>query len=237
MCACAASSTTAGRALRPLRRSPLRRLAPARVATSRARSARRKRRAARGRTFGACAPASALRVFSCVALTCAHTCARQALLNPGRKWQNYAAAAAPGGEEGMLEEPARDQLKFTRNVVVLDVRGADVSLTLIDLVRACGGGGGGESVPCCAGGACMCGGALPTPPATHTRFPPHNTPCCGHPPNSTRAAAGHHPERRGHPRQPPHRQGHGHGLHPRGAHGHRGHDQARSRTRPENPDC
>ena len=38
--------------------------------------------------------------------------------------------------ESILDE-GRDQLKFTRNVVVLNVEGADVNLTLIDLVRCC----------------------------------------------------------------------------------------------------
>ncbi|KAI8475322.1 MAG: P-loop containing nucleoside triphosphate hydrolase protein [Monoraphidium minutum] len=58
--------------------------------------------------------------------------AQKALLNPRRPWEELAALARPGADAEALGE-GRDQLKFTRNVVVLEVMGADVNLTLIDL--------------------------------------------------------------------------------------------------------
>jgi hypothetical protein len=63
--------------------------------------------------------------------------AQRALLNPLRDWKVFAAAAA-GKVDNDDADDARDEIKFTRNMVVLEVRGASVDLTVIDLVRRAG---------------------------------------------------------------------------------------------------
>jgi hypothetical protein len=53
----------------------------------------------------------------------------------------------------MADAEVRDEIKFTRNMVVLEVRGASVNLTVIDLggPRARGGHGFDLHAPCLAG--------------------------------------------------------------------------------------
>lgn len=57
--------------------------------------------------------------------------AQKALLNPGSDWRHYAAladsiAAGSSSFEALSAEKVPDTLKFTRNVVVLEITGAEM---------------------------------------------------------------------------------------------------------------